>query len=479
MLWLLPTFLLLLELALVVTLALHLLLRRSGSTETRLAWLLLIILLPLVGAVAYLLLGVRRTSGSVRRHREIRGSMPGAINARSDDLHDIEPEVPRHYQQVFTIAERLSDTDAMAGHAMELMGDANSFFDRLVEDIDAATSTIHLLTYIFLDDSGGNRVVDALIAAADRGVVCRVLVDAMGSRRFLDSDSCRRLKAANVHVAEALPTHVWAILWTRLDIRNHRKIIVIDNSIGWIGSQNMAAASFGLKPRFAPWVDCMVRLRGPAVHNLQELFLEDWYLGTSERLGELLEATPQVFESGATVQIFGSGPNFRNEVLPMIFQASIGAAEEELIITTPYFVPDMATSAALRAAALRGVRTVLVVPARNDSRLVAMASRGHYEALLEAGVEILEFNGGLLHAKTMTVDRQLFMVGSANLDRRSLELNFEVNMLGWDHDFASLLRFLQTSYMDNATQVDPEVWAGRSIPARIANSAAGLLSPLL
>jgi len=405
--------------------------------------------------------------------------MAGCLRTKVVDLPNMEPDIPRQFQPVFTLAESISDTDVMAGHQLELLGSTESFFDRLIDDIQAATTTVHLLTYIYLDDEIGQRVAAAMIEAASRGLSCRLVVDGLGSAEFLRSKLRTELTEAGVRIVESLPTRLWKALWSRLDVRNHRKIVVIDNRIGWIGSQNIASKSFCPKPRFAPWIDCMVRIKGPAVHDLQELFIEDWCLDTGEQLSQLLDEPPMVLPEGATVQVIGSGPNFRNEVLPMIFQASIGAATDELIITTPYFVPDVATSAAIRAAALRGVRTKIVVPARNDSRLVSLASRGQYERLLSAGVEIHEFTGGLLHAKTMTVDREFFLVGSANLDRRSLELNFEVSMIGWDTDFASRLRFLQVEYMEQSKQVDPLRWMKQSAPRRLLNNAAGLLSPLL
>lgn len=479
MTWLFPIGIILLQVCIVCSLTVHILIRRVGSTETRLAWILFIILLPIGGALGYLLVGASFGRGKVRRHAMVRESMPNQLCLRTQDLPDIEPELPRHYQQVFNLAGRLADTDAMSGHELELISTTQEFFNRLILDIDQAATSLHLLTYIFLDDADGQRVCDALIRATQRGVQCRVLVDSMGSKKFRRSQMWTTMQHAGIHLTEALPAHTWAMFWSRLDIRNHRKIIVVDNHIGWVGSQNIASESFGLKPKFAPWVDCMVRLRGPAVHDLQRLFLEDWKLDTDEEFVELLQIAPEVSPNGATAQIFGSGPNFRNEVLQMIFQASIGAAEEELIITTPYFVPDVATAAALRSAALRGVRTCLVVPARNDSRIVALASRGHYATLLQAGVEIYEFNDGLLHAKTMTVDRQLFLVGSANLDRRSLDLNFEISMLGWDNAFASQLRFLQVQYMEQSSQISSTMWDRRPLIRQLANNAAGLLSPLL
>ena len=175
----------------------------------------------------------------------------------------------------------------------------------------------------------------------------------------------------------------------------------------------------------------------------------------------------------------GTGPNFNNEALQQILQNCFYAAQHEIILTTPYFVPDSATEAALRGAALRGVRTLLIVPSRNDSHLVALASRSHYATLIKAGVEIQEFTAGLLHAKTMTIDGSLFMIGSANLDRRSLELNFEVSMLGWSEAFASTLRFLQTSYLNQCQPVDTARWLSQPALGRMKYNLAGLFSPLL
>jgi cardiolipin synthase len=276
-----------------------------------------------------------------------------------------------------------------------------------------------------------------------------------------------------------MPTHVFKLLWARLDIRNHRKIFIIDNQIAYIGSQNIASESFAPKARYAPWVDCMIRLRGPAVHDLQELFIEDWYLDSQEELSCMMQEKPEVKEKGATVQVVGSGPNFRNEVLSLALQAAINAAEKELVLTTPYFVPDQATAVAIRSAALRGVKTTLILPARNDSKLVALASTAQYDQLLKAGAEIYHFNSGLLHAKTMTVDHQLFMVGSANLDRRSLELNFEVSLIGWDPDLANQLHFLQTTYLQESTRINEVQWMKRGVAKQLLSNAAGLLSPLL
>ena len=278
-----------------------------------------------------------------------------------------------------------------------------------------------------------------------------------------------------------LPARLLKLNLLRIDLRNHRKIIVIDNRIGYVGSRNIADAAFAPKAKYAPWIDCMIRLQGPAVHDLQRLFLEDWYMDTEELETELLEEIPHVQPDGANVQIIGSGPNisFTSETLQMVLQSCFHVASEEIILTTPYFVPDIATSTALLAASRRGIETTIIVPDNNDSLLVGLASSSHYEALLNGGVRIHHYEAGLLHAKTLTIDRQLFMVGSANLDRRSLELNFEVNMIGWDTDFASELRLLQKSYLNDSREIHDEEWANLSWGSRLARNAAGMLGPLL
>jgi cardiolipin synthase len=361
---------------------------------------------------------------------------------------------------------------------MELLADTEGFISALARDLDAAADHAHLLYYIFLADESGRAVARALRRAAERGVCCRLLVDAVGSKAFLRSALRRELETGGVEVVAALPTRL-RLGGTRIDLRNHRKLAILDGRVAYTGSHNVAAASFAPKPRFAPWVDATVRIEGPAVRDVQELFVEDWYLDTGETLEECLAIAPPEHVPGMPVQVIGTGPDSRHEAVVRLIQAAFHLAREELILTTPYFVPDEGTLDALLTAAERGVRTRLVVPKRNDSRLVGAASRSLYELLLASGVEIHEYTQGLLHAKTITVDRDLALVSTANLDRRSFELNYEASLVVYDSDFASRLRFLQTSYLADSTPVDSAAWARRSWPRKIAQNAAGMFAPIL
>ncbi|MEE2906965.1 MAG: cardiolipin synthase [Planctomycetota bacterium] len=472
--------LIVIDAAIFIALLMHILLRRRGTSETRLAWVVFIILVPYLGALIYLLVGgIYFGRARHHRHMALHSKLPHTERPSLSDLPGMEPQTPAPYRRVFTLAENLCPSDLLGGNQLDLEIDSAKFLEPLCRDIDAATRHIHLLTYIYLVDETGCRVADALRAAAKRGVTCRVLVDSLGSRKFLRSSLRREMEADGILIVEALPASIFRITIARIDLRNHRKIVVVDNAIGYLGSQNIADPSFAPKAKYAPWVDCMVRINGPAVHDLQQLFLEDWYMETGEYDVALHEEIPHVQPDGADIQIIESGPNLDQGTFPMVLQSCFHVATEEIILTTPYFVPDVATETALIAAAQRGVETTIILPHRNDSHLVSLASRSHYEDLLKAGIKIYHFNAGLLHAKTLTVDRQLFLLGSANLDRRSMELNFEVNMLGWNPDFAGQLRLLQMSYQNDSTVVDSKAWLEAPWGRRLARNAAGMLSPLL
>ena len=472
--------LIILDIAIFIALLMHILLRRRGTSETRLAWVVFIIILPYLGAVIYLLVG-GIYFGRARAHRRmtLRDHSHPVEHPDLEDLPGMEPQTPAPYRRVFTLAENLCPSDLVSGNLLDLEIDAANFLKPLCADIQQATRHVHLLTYIYLVDDTGRQVAEELRAAAKRGIICRVLVDSLGSRDFLRSSLRREMEADGVQIAEALPASIFRIPIARIDLRNHRKIVVIDHRVGYVGSQNIADPSFAPKAKYAPWVDCMVRVNGPAVYDLQKLFLEDWFMETGETDESLFHEVPHAQPDGADVQIVPSGPSLDHGTFTMVLQSCFHVASEEIILTTPYFVPDVATETSLLAAAQRGVSITLILPKRNDSLLVSLASRSHYEELLKAGIRIFHYTEGLLHAKTMTVDRQLFMVGSANLDRRSMELNFEVNMLGWNPDFTGQLRMLQLSYQNESIEVQGHDWLDAPWSRRLARNAAGMLSPLL
>lgn len=466
------------EVLLQATMVIFILVRRLRPPSVTLAWILLIILVPFLGALIYMLFGEARLGG-IRKRRH--ANIVRAIRERGWPHGELGqyPELSPELQATASLAESVGGLPARGGNSVEIFSDSRAVIDALVDEVDRASHHCHLLFYIFEADQSGTDIGRALQRAASRGVSCRLLVDGVGSRSFLRSKLVAEMRRSGVSVVEALPARLLRAALSRIDLRNHRKLAVFDGQRGFTGSQNVVDASFPPKPGHGPWVDASLRIEGPAVLDLAEIFIEDWFLDADEDLSELLAIRPPEVAGGVIVQILPSGPDDEHDALRLIAQSSFHMARQELIVTTPYFVPGEAEVVALCTAARRGVSTTLVVPRRNDSRLVATASRGLYHALLESGVQIHEYTAGLLHAKTMTVDRSLALVGTANFDRRSFELNFEISVLIYDSDSASSLRFLQRSYMNDAVPVNAGSWPKRPWHRRLLENAAGMLSPLL
>ncbi|MBC23948.1 MAG: cardiolipin synthase [Phycisphaerae bacterium] len=470
----------LVEFVLRLGMILFLLLQKKKRPSVLLAWILLILAFPIIGLLAYPMFGGTRLGRRrMNRHRMILDQIDKPEFHLWNDPRPHQIELNESEQQLSRLAETVSRSPASSGNRLKLFGCTDEVIKQLVMDIDVATDHVHMCFYIYLDDMAGTRVGQALERAVQRGVDCRLLVDGAGSKAFLRSRLRRRLVDSGIQGIAAMPVNWLRLLFSRIDLRNHRKIVVIDGKLGWTGSQNIAEASFAPKKKYAPWVDCMVRADGPVVRELQLIFTEDWYLDSTDDLDEQIKIAPTWHEDGIPAQVMATGPNFYNEATTQIIQASIQLARHEVFLTTPYFVPDEGTFMSIIVAARRGVDVQIVMPSRNDSKLVGAASRSFYQPMLKAGVRIHEYTKGLLHAKTITIDKDLAVVTSANLDRRSFSLNFEAGLLVYDTDFASQLRFLQGSYVEDSIPVNKDEWMKRSWARRLGENTAGILSPLL
>ena len=265
----------------------------------------------------------------------------------------------------------------------------------------------------------------------------------------------------------------------RVDLRDHRKILVIDNHVTYCGSQNCADPAFLPKARFAPWVDAVMRFEGPVVHQAQHLFASDWMANKDEDIGDILRAPQDLPGFGFTAQVVASGPTVRHSAMPEMFESVVFAARRELVITTPYYVPTEAIQAALCAAANRGVDVTMVFPARNDDFAVGATSRSYYEDLLTAGVKIYEYLPGLLHNKSMTVDGELTLIGSANMDRRSFDLNFENNILLYDPSSTADMRARQQDYIESSSPVTLDKIRAWPWHEQLWNNALATFGPVL
>ncbi|MBI2826867.1 MAG: cardiolipin synthase [Planctomycetia bacterium] len=457
---------------------------RNRPVGITLAWLAIVLIFPFGGAALYLLfgelrLGSRRADWAARIHGPFQQWLADLSRRTAVDWTKLGNK-SRSLAQLCSAAVGIP---AMPDNELELLMDAQSALRALVADIDAAQRTCHLEFYIWNEGGTADDVVAALVRAAGRGVTCRVLVDAVGSHDFLRGALATRMREGGVQLHAALPVGLTRMLFYRLDLRMHRKIAVIDGEIAYTGSMNLVDPRyFKQNEGVGEWIDAMVRMRGPAVEALAVTFLEDWELETSEGL-ERLRETGDVHAVGAAgaavVQVVPSGPVVSSQSIQSILITAIYGARDELILTTPYFVPDELLLAAILSAAGRGVNVTIVLPKRVDSRLVRLASQAHKGELLAAGVRIVLFGGGLLHTKSITVDGKLSLVGSMNLDPRSLQLNFEITLAVYDEAFTQRLRALQTAYINRSTPMDLARWQSRSALVRFTDQAARLLSPLL
>ena len=435
------------------------------------SWLLLVGFLPLVGLPLYLLFGHPWLSRERIRRQALASEVIREQQAPLGELRWIPGGGAA--AETVPLVERLGDFMPTHGNALQLLDDYDASLRALLSDIDGARERVHLLYYLMFDDAVGDAVCAALENAAARGIECRLLLDAVGAKRGLRKYA-RRLRQAGVQVHELLPGGLRWRRSGRMDLRNHRKIAVIDSSAGYVGSQNLAAPGF--VPGF-PNRELVARVQGPAVAQLEGVFASDWYIETGERLQ--VEPQPPAADADTPMQLLPSGPAYPFENARDTVNALIHLAQRKLVLTTPYFVPDDATLAALRIAALSGVEVQLILSASNNQRLTAWAQDSYYDELLAAGVKIALYRPHFLHAKHMSVDDGIALVGSINLDIRSFALNAEIGLLCYDRSVVTRMRDVEAAYLADADVVTLHAWRKRPAWKRSREGIARLADSLM
>lgn len=436
------------------------------------SWLLLVGFVPLLGLPLYLLFGhpwlsrqrVQRQAEASQVIREEQALQPPLRWTPLPDTATAE---------MVPLVERQGDFMPVHGNAVELLTDYDGSLQALLDDIDQARDRIHLLYYLMFDDGVGELIAQALQRAAARGVQCRLLLDAVGAKRGLRRYR-HRLQAVDVDVRAMLPGGLRWRRSGRMDLRNHRKIAVIDNRVGYIGSQNLAQAEF--VPGF-PNRELVARVRGPAVAHLEAVFASDWYMETGQRL-EVMMVEP-VCADDVPTQLLPSGPAYPFSNARDAVNALIHLARRRIVLVTPYFVPDEATLSALRIAALSGVQVQLILSASNNQHLTAWAQEAYYDELLRAGVRIALYEPQFLHAKHLTVDDDIALVGSINLDIRSFALNAEIGMLCYAPSLVRQLIDIEADYLRQSRHLDLEAWRQRPAWRRSREGIARLADALM
>lgn len=477
------------QLVYVVVLATWILFEKRSPVAT-LAWILSLVALPYVGFVVFFLLGPRRLRRKRLKHKRARGKFVATHlppPAAPPELAD--PRV----QQLVRLAMRAGEAPADVCDEASIFGDAGATYDAIVEAIAAAKHHVHVAYYIFDPRRSGTRIREALIARAKAGVKVRLLVDDVGSsrvgRRFV-----RPMRDAGVKFARFNPV-TFSRIRSRLDFRNHRKIVVCDGVVGFTGGINVADEYLPEPPgargeRLAdkhrrrighqgPWRDTHLRLKGDVVRWLQLVFLEDWFYATGYLPRDPAYFPPPTRTGRELVQIVGSGPDRESEPIQKMYFAAIAAARQRVYVTTPYFIPDDAVLTALTTAALRGVDVRVLVPRRSDSLVVTAAARSYYDTVLAAGVRIYEYQPTMIHAKTVVVDDCFAAVGTANMDNRSFRLNFEVTAALYNAGHVEELVVAFRKDLRDAVEIKPPARKKISVAWRLAEAGARVLSPLL
>jgi cardiolipin synthase len=456
--------------------------RRPAGTTT--AWLLSLIVLPYVGIALYLLIGERALGRRRAGHAlALKDSVRAWFDQASEPMGVARKAIQPNWRSLHDLAAGATGSAALGGNALNLLDDAEAILGKIVADIDAAQFLCLFEFYIWHPGGLADDVAAALMRAASRGVQCRVLLDDVGSADFFRSPWPSRFLAAGVEVRNALPGGFVRALFRRIDLRLHRKLIVVDRRIGYTGSLNLVdPRCFKLDMGVGCWVDAMVRIEGPVVDALAALFAWDWAMEAGT--GFQMDGSPHFAQASESrecviVQTVPSGPSFEAPAIVQLLLSAVYGARSELTLTTPYFVPDEPLVSALKAAAQRGVRVRLIVPEKVDSWLARWASRAFYAEMLEAGVEVLLFRAGLLHTKSVVVDRELALFGTLNLDIRSFMLNFEVTLIVYGSPFATGLADLQERYALQSTALCLAEWRQRPIAQRFLENLIHLASPLL
>ena len=459
--------------------------RKPGEAT---AWLLLIFLAPVLGAILFLLLGSPKLS---RWRREQQRTMNERIKDLAENAEQIpelrpivNPMLPERYEPLVNLIAQVSGMPAMAGNTVELLPDYVGAVDRIVQDIDTAQRFVHLEYFMFGNDKIGAPVIDALTRAAERGVVCRVLIDHLGNFGY-HGPVLKRLRAAGIPVHLMLPMNPFDNQWNRIDLRNHRKIVVVDGKVGYTGSQNFMEDTYHKRANIRKgihYIELVARVTGPVVRELNAAFITDWYSETEELLDAATAPETRVrtpVTGDVLCQVLPSGPGFEHNNNLMLFVALFHTARRRITIANPYLVPEETLLLALTSAAQRGVEVTLIVSEIGDQFLVYHAQGSYYEELLKAGVHIYRYRAPvILHSKSISIDHDIAVIGSSNMDIRSFELNLEVTLVCYNEQVVDKLRRIEEEYISCSRPLHLEDWQARPLHLKLFDNLARLTSAL-
>lgn len=460
----------------------------TRSTTKTVAYMLLVIFIPIAGIFIYFSFGINYRKRKIYNKKLIRDN---DLEQKVYDeifqysMHNLERNNPAiaGNRELARLLLKDNMSPLTTGNAVKVLVNGEQKFPEVLEALEQAKHHIHLEYYIYEDDEIGRTIEELLIKKANEGVTVRFIYDDFGSRT-IRKKMVRRLREGGVK-ASVFHKIIFIALANRLNYRNHRKIIVVDGEVGFVGGINVSNRYINdaSDPDKLFWRDTHLRIDGPGVHYLQYLFLADWNFCANEHVEPNSSFFPKAHfmlpKGNKLVQMAASGPDSDRPTILFSLLQAIYLAQEEILITTPYFIPGESILEALIVSALSGLKVKLLVPGVSDSVFVNTAARSYYGALLKAGVEIYRYQTGFVHAKTVVTDRKMAIVGTANMDYRSFDLNFEVNAIVYDEGVATALRTIFYEDLKGAEKIDPIAWDARPWYYEIVEKTARLVAPML
>jgi len=447
-------------------------------------WLLLLYFIPIIGFILYLLIGMDMHKRKMFKVKEIEDSLNDIIRFQEShlinrELEKRDPEITDYSDLVLYNLEtgRAVLTD---DNDITIFTDGNEKFNALIEDMENAKEFIHVQYYIIREDVLFNRIKEVLARKAAQGVEVRVLFDSMGCRT-VSSNYWKELRKEGIMLAEFFPA-ILGRLQMRVNYRNHRKIVVIDNKVAYVGGFNIGKEYIGLDEKFGYWRDTHLRIEGSAILSLSARFLLDWNYAAKENLfinDRYFRLPEREYAQGCEMQIISSGPDSRMKNIRDNYVRLIGKAKKSIYIQSPYFIPDDAMLTVLILAVYSGIEVNIMIPCKPDHPFVYWATYSYIGELVMAGANCYTYNKGFLHSKGIVVDDKVFCYGTANMDIRSFALNFEVNAIVYSEKKAAEMRKIFEKDLEHCSQITKDVYASRSLLIRVKEQVSRLLSPLL
>lgn len=446
------------------------------------AWLAVINIFPILGFIVYLIFGQNFRKRKLIRTKYIdeMAHLHSIVDYQIECLNgntDFNCVPLNSKKQLISLLLHNANAPFTRNNQAQVLSDGSEAFEHIFAELEKATDHIHIEYYILRDDNTGQVLKDILIRKAKAGVRVRVIYDAVGcwdlSKSFI-----KELEDNNVQIKPFLPV-IFPLINNKINYRNHRKIVVIDGQVGFMGGLNIGDEYLGYHPKLGKWRDTHLFLEGTAVHFLQVIFLLDWEFVSGKTLTVKDHFPESENSNGKLIQIAASGPDTNWETIHQSYFALINSAQKSIKITTPYLIPDEGILLALKTSALSGVDIKIILPGIPDKKIVYWASQSYFDELMEAGIQIFLYRPGFIHAKILSVDGEVASLGSANLDMRSFQLNFEVNAMLYDNELVAKIDSDFEADLTRCIRVDKTEFEQRPLPAKIRQSAARLLSPIL